>query len=171
MAGGRDDRLTDQVADQVVDLGGLPSGRRGGGKKLTQPGPLASLMPLALRELDAATIETWAAKEGQTRPSLARLACRLLTVFLTWFSEQPAYAPLLPDKNPDKNPGKTRKARKARKAREALGAGHQVGRAATRATGRMVHPCPPIAEPAHCRRAAKHAADRRPPGRSAGAAL
>lgn len=89
--------------------GGVPSGRRGGGKKLTRPGPLAALMPLALRELDAATIEAWAAKEGQTRPSSARLAWRLLTVFLTWCSEQPAYAPLLPDKNP----GKTRKAREA----------------------------------------------------------
>ena len=89
--------------------GGLPSGRRGGGKKLTQPGPLAALMPLPLRELDAATIEAWAAKEGRIRPSSARLAWRLLTVFLTWCSEQPAYASLVPDKNP----GKTRKAREA----------------------------------------------------------
>lgn len=89
--------------------GGLPSGRRGGGKKLTQPGPLAALMPLDLRDLDAATIEAWAAKEGQTRPSSARLAWRLLTVFLTWCSEQPAYASLLPGKNP----GKTRKARES----------------------------------------------------------
>lgn len=54
--------------------GGLPSGRRGGGKKLTQPGPLAALMPLALRDLDQPTIEAWAAKEGLTRPSSARLA-------------------------------------------------------------------------------------------------
>ena len=89
--------------------GGLPSGRRGGGKKLTQPGPLAALMPLPLRELDATTIEAWAAKEGRIRPSSARLAWRLLTVFLTWCSEQPAYASLVPDKNP----GKTRKAREA----------------------------------------------------------
>ena len=89
--------------------GGLPSGRRGGGKKLTQPGPLAALMPLPLRDLDAATIEAWAAKEGQTRPSSARLAWRLLTVFLTWCSEQPAYASLVPNKNP----GKTRKARES----------------------------------------------------------
>ena len=89
--------------------GGLPSGRRGGGKKLTQPGPLAALMPLALRDLDAATIEAWAAKEGQTRPSSARLAWRLLTVFLTRCSEHPAYASLLPNKNP----GKTRKARES----------------------------------------------------------
>jgi integrase/biotin carboxyl carrier protein len=91
--------------------GGLPSGRRGGGKKLTQPGPLAALMPLALRDLDQATIEAWAAKEGLTRPSSARLAWRLLTVFLTWCGEQPAYAALLPAKNPAKT----------KKAREALG--------------------------------------------------
>lgn len=91
--------------------GGLPSGRRGGGKQLTKPGPLAALMPLALKDLDQATIEAWATKEGKTRASSARLAWRLLTVFLTWCAEQPAYATLLPTKNPAKT----------KKAREALG--------------------------------------------------
>ena len=91
--------------------GGLPSGRRGGGKQLTKPGPLAALMPLALKDLDQATIERWAADEGKTRPSSARLAWRLLTVFLTWCAEQAEYAALLPDKNPAKT----------KKAREALG--------------------------------------------------
>jgi integrase len=91
--------------------GGLPSGRRGGGKQLTKPGPLAALMPLALKDLDQATIEAWAANEGKTRPSSARLAWRLLTVFLTWCSEQSEYAALLPAKNPAKT----------KKAREALG--------------------------------------------------
>ncbi len=91
--------------------GGQPSGRRGGGKQLTKPRPLAALMPLALKDLDQATIERWAANEGKTRPSSARLAWRLLTVFLTWCAEQPEYAALLPDKNPAKT----------KKAREALG--------------------------------------------------
>ena len=91
--------------------GGLPSGRRGGGKQLTKPGPLAALMPLALKGLDQVTIEVWAAKEGLTRPTSARLAWRLLTVFLTWCGEQPQYAALLPTKNPAKT----------KKAREALG--------------------------------------------------
>ena len=91
--------------------GGLPSGRRGAGKQLTKPGPLAALMPLALKDLDQAAIEAWAANEGKTRASSARLAWRLLTVFLTWCSEQPEYAPLLPSKNPAKT----------KKAREALG--------------------------------------------------
>jgi integrase len=91
--------------------GGLPSDRRGGGKELTKPGPLAALMPLALKDLDQATIEAWAAKEGLTRATSARNAWRLLTVFLTWCGEQPEYAPLLPAKNPAKT----------KKAREALG--------------------------------------------------
>jgi integrase len=90
-------------------IGGLPSSRRGGGKLPTQPGPLASLMPIALKDLDQKKIESWAAKEGKLRPSSARLAWRLLTVFLTWCSEQPEYATLLPAKNP----GKTKKAREA----------------------------------------------------------
>ena len=91
--------------------GGLPSGRRGGGKQLTKPGPLATLMLLALKDLDQTTIERWAANEGKTRPSSARLAWRLLTVFLTWCAEQPQYSALLPAKNPAKT----------KKAREALG--------------------------------------------------
>ena len=91
--------------------GGLPSGRRGGGKQLTKPGPLAALTPLALKDLDQPTIEAWAANEGKTRASSARLAWRLLTVFLTWCGEQPQYAALLPTKNPAKT----------KKAREALG--------------------------------------------------
>jgi integrase len=91
--------------------GGLPSGRRGGGKQLTKPGPLAALMPLALCDLDQPTIEAWAAREGKSRPSSARLAWRLLTVFLTWCAEQPQYAALLPATNPAKT----------KRAREALG--------------------------------------------------
>jgi integrase len=91
--------------------GGLPSGRRGGGKLPTKPGPLASLMGERLADLTTERIEAWAALEGQTRPSSARLAWRLLTVFLTWCSEQPGYAELMPNKNPAKT----------RKAREALG--------------------------------------------------
>jgi integrase len=92
--------------------GGEPSKRRGADKKTkTQPGPLAPLMPLQLRELDQTTIEKWAACEGKTRPTSARLAWRLLTVFLSWCSEQPEFAHVLPTKNPAKS----------KKAREALG--------------------------------------------------
>ena len=68
-------------------------------------------MPLALKDLDQPTIEAWAAKEGKTRASSARLAWRLLTVFLTWCGEQPKFAALLPARNPAKT----------KKVREALG--------------------------------------------------
>jgi integrase len=91
--------------------GGTPSTRRGYERHLTQPGPLAALMPLPLCDLDAATVEAWAAREGKTRPTSARLAWRLLKVFLRWCEEQPAYAGLLPPKNPAKT----------QKSREALG--------------------------------------------------
>jgi len=92
----------------------LPGGvqrKKRGGPGLTIAQPLAALMPLPLKDLDQATIEAWASKEGQTRPTSARLAWRLLTVFLTWCNEQPEYAHLLPAKNPAKT----------KKAREALG--------------------------------------------------
>ena len=91
--------------------GGVAASRGTRGAGVTQPGPLAALMPLALRDLDAATVEAWAAREGKTRPTSARLAWRLLKVFLGWCAEQPTYAPLLPDKNPAKTT----------KARESLG--------------------------------------------------
>ena len=94
-----------------ADPGGRPSKRRGMTDKLTKPGPLAALMPLALKDLDSPTIEAWAAKEGKDRPTSARLAWRLLSVFLNWCAEQPQYADLLPPRNPAKT----------KKAREALG--------------------------------------------------
>ncbi len=91
--------------------GGQPSEKRGGKFALTQPGPLACLMPLRMTDLTQERIEAWATLEGQTRPASARLAWRLLTVFLTWCAEQPQYAALVPAKNPAKT----------KKAREALG--------------------------------------------------
>jgi integrase len=91
--------------------GGLPSQKRGGKYATTKPGPLASLMDVKLIDLTTERIEAWAALEGKTRPASARLAWRLLTVFLTWCAEQTSYSALLPEKNPAKT----------RKAREALG--------------------------------------------------
>lgn len=91
--------------------GGKLSKRRGMTNKLTKPGPLAPLMPLAMKALDAPTIERWAAAEGKERPSSARLALRQLSVFLNWCTEQPQYAAILPGNNPTKS----------KKAREALG--------------------------------------------------
>ena len=88
-----------------------PGGVMGKRSELLRPGLLAGLMPLALRDLNTATVEAWATREAKTRPTSARLAWRLLKAFLGWCAEQPAYAGAVPDKNPAKS----------KKARESLG--------------------------------------------------
>ena len=100
-------------ADHVrfTKAGGLPANRGTRGRGVTIAGPLYPLMALPLRGLDAPKIEAWAINEAKTRPTAARLAWRLLKVFLGWCSEQPAYADLLPAKNPAKTT----------RSREALG--------------------------------------------------
>jgi integrase len=91
--------------------GGVKSARGTRGTGVTQPGPLHSLMRLKLNELTPSVVDAWAAREANTRPSSARLAWRLLKVFLEWCSQHATYAPLLPEKNPAKTT----------KARESLG--------------------------------------------------
>ena len=96
---------------RLSKAGGVPANRGTRGRGVTIAGPLYPLIALFLRDLDAPTIEAWAANEAKTRPSAARLAWRQLKVFLGWCSEQPAYAGLLPAKNPAKTT----------RSREALG--------------------------------------------------
>ena len=100
-------------ADHIrfTKAGGVPANRGTRGRGVTIAGPLYPLLALPLRDLDAPTIEAWAAHEAKTRASAARLAWRCLKVFLGWCSEQPAYAGLLPAKNPAKTT----------RSREALG--------------------------------------------------
>ena len=82
-----------------------------GGRTVTVAGPLHPLLALRLRDLNAATVEAWAAREGKSRPTAARLSWRLLKAFLGWCAEQPQYAALLPASNPAKT----------KRSREALG--------------------------------------------------
>jgi hypothetical protein len=93
----------------LVKPGGVASNRAAGG--VTAPGILHPLLALALRDLIAPVIQTWAERETQTRPAAARLAWRCLKAFLSWCAEQAEYAPVLPSTNPAKT----------KKAREALG--------------------------------------------------
>lgn len=88
--------------------GGTPAKRTG---TIKLAGPLYPLMAMPLRDLDSTAVETWAAKEAQTRPTSARLAWRLLKAFLSWCAEQPGYAGLMPIAN----------AAKTKKSREVLG--------------------------------------------------
>jgi integrase len=87
--------------------GGIPRKR---GEGLTIAGPLHSLMAVRLVDLTPALVTKWAEHETKTRPTPARLSWRLLRAFLTWCTEQDAYAPLV-----------SGNAAKTRKTREALG--------------------------------------------------
>ncbi len=91
-----------------ASLGGQPSKRRGADGELTQPGPLAPLMDLPLKQLNAAVVTDWATREGAKRPASTRLAHRLLTGFLSWCREQPEYGSLLQE-----NPARSRATRDA----------------------------------------------------------
>jgi integrase len=63
--------------------------------KLTQPGTLASLAEVRLVDVTPELIAEWAKTESKRRPGRARLASRLLSVFLTWCAEYPAYRNLV----------------------------------------------------------------------------
>ena len=99
----------DHVA--LSKAGGVPAKRGTSGRGVTVAGPLHALMNLPLRKLDAPTIEAWAAREAKHRPTSARLAWRLLKVFMSWCVEQPDFTALVPAINPAKT----------KKAREVLG--------------------------------------------------
>jgi integrase len=74
-----------------VDLAHAGGEIRKRSRKKTVPGPLAQFMGMRLAELDAARMESWAAKEGASRPARARLALRLVKAFLGWCSEQDGF--------------------------------------------------------------------------------
>ena len=97
--------------ETLSKAGGEVAKRGTRGRGVTIAGPLHCLLALPLRDLNAPTIEAWAARETKTRPTPARLAWRCLKAFLGWCTEQPQYAPVLPSVNPAKT----------KKTREALG--------------------------------------------------
>lgn len=61
-------------------------------KKMTEPGPLASLLPLKLAELTPDTVARWLKHEAEKRPTRAALAYRLLRAFLRWCATMPEYS-------------------------------------------------------------------------------
>ncbi|RUP23446.1 MAG: DUF4102 domain-containing protein [Curvibacter sp.] len=96
---------------KLARAGGEKAARGTRGRGTTIDMPLYPLMGRPLGSLDAPTVEAWAAEQAKTRPTSARLAWRLLKVFLNWCAEQPEYAHLLAPKN----------VAATRKAREVLG--------------------------------------------------
>jgi integrase len=72
---------------KMAQAGGVQRERLPGVK--TIPGPLAELLQLRLADLNAPTIEAWAAREAKARPARVRLALRLLKAFLRWAASEP----------------------------------------------------------------------------------
>lgn len=73
---------------KVAHPGGEPYKR---GHGITEPGPLANLMPLKLSELTAERVAAWLEEENSRRPTRAALAYRLLRAFLRWAADKPDY--------------------------------------------------------------------------------
>jgi len=82
--------------------GGIPAQRGTRGRKETIAGPLYPLMQLRLKELTPSTLSAWAEQETLTRPTATRLSWRLLRGFMSWCSEHPQYATVVPNQNPAK---------------------------------------------------------------------
>lgn len=76
----------------LASAGGQPKKR---GKGLTEPGPLAALMPLRLSDLNAERIGNWLTNEAEQRPARARLAFNLLRIFATWCESRAEYKGLI----------------------------------------------------------------------------
>lgn len=93
---------------EKAQAGGEHAIRGTRGRGVTIAGPLFPLMDMKLSEVRPPAIESWAAREAAGRPTSARLAWRLLKGFLSWCSEQPAFAPSITG-----NPAKTKKIRES----------------------------------------------------------
>ena len=93
---------------KLIKEGGEPRTRSK--KKVTEPGPLATLAHVRLVDLVPDRIETWAKLEAEKRPTSARLAHRMLKAFLNWCMEHPVYGGAV-----------TSNAARSKRAREVLG--------------------------------------------------
>lgn len=73
--------------------GGEPvtRGRRPGAPAFTEPGALRPLLDLPLKNITRETVASWLDIESARRPARARLTLSLLTTFLNWCGNQPAY--------------------------------------------------------------------------------
>src|SRR5690606_11830570 len=70
--------------------------RRGGKRRVTKPGPLASLMPLKLSELTAERIAAWLKRETAKRPTSTAQAYRALRAFIASTFDVPEYKGVVP---------------------------------------------------------------------------
>lgn len=66
------------------------------GKGITEPGPLAALLPRKLADLTPDVLNEWMRNEAKKRPSRTRLAFNLLRIFANWCEAKPEYRGLIP---------------------------------------------------------------------------
>jgi hypothetical protein len=85
------DAAAGKVADLEAQLAKAGGEKRKRGAGETVAGPLHSLMGLPLSALSGEALERWAAQEGATRPTRARLAMRCLKAFLRWAADEPKF--------------------------------------------------------------------------------
>ena len=97
----------------VIHAGGE---KRARSNKLTEPGVLASLATVRLVDLTLDRMTQWAKVEGSKRAGRARIAARLLSVFLNWCCDHEQYKTII-NGNPVKN----------KKVREQLGKPGSLG--------------------------------------------
>ncbi len=72
--------------EALAHKGGEKKKKRGG-KGLTKPGPLASLLPLKLSELTSDRVAAWLTREKRTRPTSTAQGFRALQAFVNWCHE------------------------------------------------------------------------------------
>lgn len=84
--------------------------KRSRSPKLTEPGALASLATVRLIDLSPELLTEWAKREATKRPTVARLALRLLRAFLFWCSRHKTHKTIV-----------TGNVAQSRDARESLG--------------------------------------------------
>ncbi|WP_278536119.1 tyrosine-type recombinase/integrase [Delftia acidovorans] len=82
--------------EKLARPGGKKATRGTRGRGETVPGILYPLMALPLTALTPATIEAWAAEQAKTGPTQGRLGARMISAFINWCEDQPAYAGLAP---------------------------------------------------------------------------
>lgn len=92
----RSDKWGQRHKDDHVNLsaaGGVPftRGKQIGKERVTQDGPLRSLLSLPLSRIDSEAVGNWVAQHVKKRPARVRLAVTLLQTFLRWCAKQPEY--------------------------------------------------------------------------------
>ncbi len=83
---------------RIVNTGGQVRKRS---DKLTIPSSLSTFLDIRLKDLTQELFSVWARKEA-SRPTLARLALRLVSAFLNWCIDHPIYKSIV-STNPTKN--------------------------------------------------------------------